>query len=61
MLPLFDMLMKAQAANGDAMTAMAKLMGADPAFVAAHHVIRLLFLAVFVPVLLARQGQPAGD
>lgn len=45
----------------ETMTAMAKLMGADPAFVAAHHVIRLLFLAVFVPVLLARQGQPAGD
>lgn len=46
----------------ETMTAMATLMGADPAFVAAHHVSRLLFLAAFVPLLLVRQTrqQPGG-
>ncbi|MAW88018.1 MAG: ammonia monooxygenase [Phyllobacteriaceae bacterium] len=45
----------------ETMTAMATLMGADPAFVAAHHVSRLLFLAAFVPFLLVRQKRRKGD
>ena len=52
----FGPMMIALAPGGvETMTAMATLMGADPAFVAAHHVSRLLFLAVFVPVMLGRQ------
>ncbi|MDF1872858.1 AbrB family transcriptional regulator [Vannielia sp.] len=41
----------------EAMAAMALALGLDPAFVAAHHVARLLMLTVLVPALLARAGR----
>lgn len=36
----------------ETMAAMAILLGADPAFVAAHHVLRLVFLTFLVPITL---------
>jgi uncharacterized membrane protein AbrB (regulator of aidB expression) len=39
----------------EAMAAMAVLLGADPAFVAAHHVMRLFMLTALVPLLIGRK------
>ncbi len=41
----------------EAMAAIAIALGLDPAFVAAHHVARLLLLTVLVPVLTARDRE----
>jgi uncharacterized membrane protein AbrB (regulator of aidB expression) len=38
----------------EAMTIMAFALGLDPAFVGAHHVVRLIVLNVFVPLWLRR-------
>jgi uncharacterized membrane protein AbrB (regulator of aidB expression) len=38
----------------EAMAAMALSMDYDPAFVATHHVFRLLFLMALLPLLLGR-------
>ncbi len=38
----------------EAMAAIGLAMGYDPAFIAIHHVARILFLTLFVPVLMAR-------
>ncbi|MEJ6393917.1 AbrB family transcriptional regulator [Gymnodinialimonas sp. 2305UL16-5] len=49
------MLLIAFAPGGvEIMAAMAVQIGVEPAFVAAHHVLRLLILTVLVPILLAR-------
>lgn len=41
----------------EAMAAMALALGYDPAFIAAHHILRILALSVIVPVLLGRIGR----
>ncbi|MEM8876561.1 MAG: AbrB family transcriptional regulator [Pseudomonadota bacterium] len=40
----------------EAMAAMALLLGVNPAFVAAHHISRLLLLAILIPLVLRRAG-----
>lgn len=40
----------------EAMIAIAVLLDADPAFVAAHHIIRLFFLSALVPLMLRSGG-----
>ncbi|KUP91479.1 AbrB family transcriptional regulator [Tritonibacter horizontis] len=40
----------------EAMAAIAVTLGLDPAFVAAHHVMRLLILTLLIPLLLRRSG-----
>ncbi|SIS94366.1 hypothetical protein SAMN05421759_10751 [Roseivivax lentus] len=42
----------------EAMAAISVTLGLDPAFVAAHHVVRLLILTALIPVLMARPGPP---
>lgn len=44
----------------DAMTALAMLLGADPAFVATHQLVRLVLLLVCVPVAIRIAGVGAG-
>lgn len=39
----------------EAMTAIGLALGYDPGFIAVHHVTRILFLTLFVPVLMARR------
>lgn len=39
----------------ETMAAMAVILNADPAYVATHHILRLVFLSVLMPLLLARQ------
>jgi len=52
------LLLVAYAPGGvEAMAAMAVQLGLAPAFVAAHHVARLLVLTLFVPALLARRAR----
>ncbi|MEE4120492.1 MAG: AbrB family transcriptional regulator [Paracoccaceae bacterium] len=52
------LLLVAYAPGGvEAMAAMAVQLGLAPAFVAAHHVARLLVLTVLVPAFLARRGR----
>ncbi len=41
----------------EAMAAIAVTLGLDPAFVAAHHVMRLLVLTVLIPLLLSRRSR----
>lgn len=43
----------------EVMAAMAVQLGLEPAFVAAHHVFRLLILAVLIPILVARARRAA--
>jgi len=53
----FGQLWLAYAPGGvEAMTIMAFALGLDPAFVGAHHVVRLLALSIFVPLWLHRTG-----
>ncbi len=42
------------------MIALAAALGANPGFIAACHIIRLLILSVLIPVALHRVGRPAG-
>ncbi len=52
------LLLVAHAPGGvEAMAAMAVQLGLAPAFVAAHHVARILVLTLFVPALLARRAR----
>ena len=44
----------------EAMAAMALLLGVNPAFIAAHHVSRLLLLTVLIPVVLRGAGPSRG-
>ena len=41
----------------DAMVAMGALLGANPAFVAAHHVSRIIFLTFVMPVVMALEAR----
>ncbi len=45
----------------DTMLAMGAMLGADPGFVAASHVGRLLILTALVPLFIARAGKPATE
>ncbi|MFV2053194.1 AbrB family transcriptional regulator [Aliiroseovarius sp. YM-037] len=56
-----DMLIGIAPGGLETMVAMGAILGADPAFVAIHHVMRLLFLSVYVPAVLAlkRSGRRA--
>ncbi len=44
----------------ETMIALAAALGANPGFIAACHIIRLLILSVLIPVALHRVGRPAG-
>jgi len=54
-LPMAQVLMAFVPGGVEAMAAMAVLLGADPAFVAAHHVMRLFMLTALVPLLIGRK------
>ena len=53
-LPLIDVIIAFAPGGLETMVAMGAIVGADPAYVAIHHVARLLFLSVFVPLVLSR-------
>jgi len=54
-LPLVPALIAFAPGGLETMLAMSLLLDADPAFVAAHHVFRLLFLSVLLPWAVARR------
>lgn len=43
----------------ETMAAMGIMLGANPAFIAAHHVLRILFLTAIIPLLLHFQKRPS--
>ena len=51
-LPLLQTLVGYAPGGLEAMAAMALLLGVNPAFVAAHHVSRLLFLTFLIPIVM---------
>ncbi len=51
-LPLIWLIIALAPGGLETMVAMAGVVGADPAFVAFHHVARLFFLSAFVPLIL---------
>lgn len=55
-LPLIDVIIAFAPGGLETMVAMGAIVGADPAYVALHHVARLFFLSVFVPLMLSRSG-----
>jgi hypothetical protein len=57
-IPLASVLVAFAPGGVEMMSAMALAVGADPAYVAAHHVIRLIMLTAFIPIFMqrARQG-----
>ena len=55
-LPLIDVIIAFAPGGLETMIAMGAIVGADPAYVAIHHVARLFFLSVFVPLMLSRSG-----
>lgn len=57
-LPLVQLLVAYAPGGLEAMAAMALLLGINPAFVAAHHVARLLILTVLIPLMVQRTNQP---
>lgn len=54
--PLIDVIIAFAPGGLETMIAMGAIVGADPAYVAIHHVARLFFLSVFVPLVLSRRG-----
>jgi len=58
-LPLIDVIIAFAPGGLETMVAMGAIVGADPAYVAIHHVGRLFFLSVFVPFALSRSGTGA--
>lgn len=55
-LPLGQLLIAFSPGGVEAMIAMALILDADPTFVAAHHVWRLLTLTILAPLMLARRS-----
>ena len=55
-LPLIDVIIAFAPGGLETMIAMGAIVGADPAYVAIHHVARLFFLSLFVPLVLSRSG-----
>jgi len=51
-LPLMQLLIAFAPGGVETMAAMSVLLDADPAFVAAHHVLRLFVLTALVPIVL---------
>ncbi|MCJ9753740.1 AbrB family transcriptional regulator, partial [Neorhizobium sp. BETTINA12A] len=41
----------------ETMSAMAVMLHADPTYVGAHHVLRLMFLSVLMPVVLGKEAR----
>lgn len=58
-LPLPQVLIAFAPGGVESMAAMAVIMSADPTFVAAHHVWRLVILTFLAPIMLARTGGPS--
>lgn len=56
-LPFLDALIAFAPGGLESMMVLALLLGADPAYVALHHVFRLLFLSVLLPIVVARLRQ----
>lgn len=56
-LPLLDLMIAFAPGGLETMAALSLMLGADPALVAVHHVMRLLYLSVMVPVLMPRPSQ----
>lgn len=54
-LPLGQVIVAFMPGGLEAMIAIAVLLGADPAFVAAHHVMRLFILSALVPLMVGRR------
>lgn len=54
-LPLIDVIIAFAPGGLETMVAMGAIVGADPAFVAIHHVARLFFLSAFVPLVLSQR------
>jgi uncharacterized membrane protein AbrB (regulator of aidB expression) len=54
-LPAAALLLAFAPGGVEVMAALAVETGLEPAFVAAHHVFRLMLLSVLVPILLARE------
>ena len=57
-LPLVQTLVAYAPGGLEAMAAMALLLGVNPAFVAAHHIARLLFLTLLIPLATHRAARP---
>ena len=57
-LPMAQLLIAFAPGGVEAMAAMAVQLQLAPAFVAAHHVARLLFLTVAIPLMLPRRAAP---
>lgn len=53
-MPLGQVIIAFMPGGLEAMIAMAVILGADPTFVAAHHIMRLFLLSVMVPVMASR-------
>lgn len=53
-LPLIDVIIAFTPGGLETMVAMGAIVGADPAYVALHHITRLFFLSLFVPFVLSR-------
>ncbi|MBF9035995.1 AbrB family transcriptional regulator [Rhodobacterales bacterium HKCCE2091] len=54
-LPRVDLMIAFAPGGLETMAALSLMLGADPAFVALHHLGRLLFLSVLVPALMLRR------
>ncbi|GAA5079577.1 AbrB family transcriptional regulator [Roseibacterium beibuensis] len=57
-LPLTDLLIAFAPGGLETMAALSIMLGADPAFTAAHHIYRRLFLSVLAPLAIAKIGKP---
>lgn len=63
-LPMTQVLLAFGPGGLEAMSAMAVLLGADPAFVAAHHVLRVIMITILLPIILfgrAGKRKSTGD
>ncbi len=59
-IPVIQMLVAYAPGGLEAMAAMALLLGINPAFIAAHHVCRLLLLTMLIPLAMRGLGQNRG-
>ncbi len=60
-LPLVDAIIAFAPGGLETMVAMGAILDADPAYVAMHHIARLVFLSFFVPAMLAIGPRGAED
>lgn len=59
-MPAAQLLVAFAPGGVETMAAMALILGADPAFVAAHHLFRILVLSLLMPILVARVRRGRG-